>query len=79
MNESTRARLEHLRGYLKAEEPGSRGLERVARNPGCSLLRALTIAGITPATAVEKVFGEIPEEGQSPIALDMEINSRKFP
>jgi hypothetical protein len=61
--------MKRLRGSLRAEEPGARGLERVARNPGCGRLRALTIVGITPATAVEKVFGEHSEEGQSPFAL----------
>jgi hypothetical protein len=62
-------RTQRLRGSLAAEEPGARGLERVARNPGCERLRSLTIANIKPATAVEKVYGEVPEEGQSPFAL----------
>lgn len=66
---SARDRTQRLRGSLQGEEPGARGLERVARNPGCERLRSLTIAGIMPATAVEEVYGEVPEEGQSPFAL----------
>lgn len=62
-------RLARLRGSLAAEEPGARGLERVARNPACQRLRALAMVGITPATAVAKVYGETPREGQSPFAL----------
>ena len=66
---SARDRTQRLRGSLQGEEPGARGLERVARNPGCERLRSLTIVGIMPATAVEEVYGEVPEEGQSPFAL----------
>lgn len=63
------ARLAELRGALAAEEPGARGIERVARNPACTRLKALTIASITPASAVKNVFGEAASEGQSPFAL----------
>jgi hypothetical protein len=62
-------RLERLRGSLPAEEPGARGIERIARNPECTRLRALTIAGITPKTAAESVYGEKTQQGQSPFAL----------
>ncbi len=62
-------RLAHLRGSLPAEEPGARGIERIARNPECTRLRALTIAGITPKTAAESVYGEQTQRGQSPFAL----------
>jgi hypothetical protein len=62
-------RLERLRGSLSAEEPGARGIERIARNPECTRLRALTIAGITPKTAVERIYGEQTQQGQSPFAL----------
>jgi hypothetical protein len=62
-------RLARLRGRLPAEEPGARGLERVARNPACQRLRALTMVGVTPATAVSEAYGDPPREGQSPFAL----------
>lgn len=62
-------RLARLRGSLAPEELGARGLERVARNPGCQRLRALTRVGITPATAVSDVYGDVAREGQSPFAL----------
>jgi hypothetical protein len=68
---SVDARLAALRGKLAAEEPGARGLERVARNPECMRLRALTIIGITPATAAVKIYGEPTREGQSPFALGL--------
>lgn len=63
------ARLARLRGSLAPEEPGARGLERVARNPGCQRLRALTMIGVTPATAMTTVYGQPDREGQSPFAL----------
>ena len=63
-------RVSRLRGALDPEEPGSRGIERVARNPDCLRLRVLTIAGITPATAVT-ILGGVDREGQSPFALTM--------
>jgi hypothetical protein len=65
----TPARLARLRGSLPDEEPGARGLERVARNPGCQRLRALTMIRVTPATVVSRVYGEPHREGQSPFAL----------
>lgn len=69
MADPTTARLARLRGALPAEEPGALGLERVARNPACQRLRALTMVGLTPATAVARVYGDIAREGQSPFAL----------
>lgn len=62
-------RLARLRGRLPAEEPGARGLERVARNPACQRLRALTMVGITPAAAITEAYGDPAREGQSPFAL----------
>jgi hypothetical protein len=62
--------LARLRGAHEAEEPGARGIERVARNPDCLRLRALTIAGFTPASAT-MILGVPPNEGQSPFALAM--------
>lgn len=62
--------LTRLRGDHAPEEPGARGIERVARNPDCLRLRALTIAGFTPASAA-KILGVPPVEGQSPFALAM--------
>lgn len=63
------ARLARLRGSLLPEEPGARGLERVALNAGCQRLRALTMIGVTPATAMKTVYKEPHREGQSPFAL----------
>lgn len=68
--------LSRLRGKHKAEEPGARGIERVARNPDCLRLRVLTIAGFTPASAA-KILGVQPNEGQSPFALAMGIRFEK--
>jgi hypothetical protein len=69
MNNSVNGRLARLRGSLQADEPGARGFERVARNPDCTRLRALTIVGISPETAAVSVYGEPSREGQSPFAL----------
>ncbi len=69
MNNALNARLPRLRGSLAADEPGARGFERVARNPDCTRLRALTIVGIDAATAAVQVYGEPDREGQSPFAL----------
>src|SRR5436190_7702747 len=69
MQQNMNQRLARLRGSLKAEEPGARGLERVARNPGCQRLRAITMAGVTPAGIVKQVYREDPREGQSPFAI----------
>jgi hypothetical protein len=70
MADNVTERIARLRGRLNAEEPGARGLERVARNPGCQRLRALTIAGVSPATAVGEVTVDLAREGQSPFALN---------
>ena len=63
------ARAAALRGALSDEAPGARGIERSARNPGCQRLRALIMAGVSPATAAGRVYGDPPREGQSPFAL----------
>jgi hypothetical protein len=63
------ARQARLRGALGAEQLGARGLERMARNPACGLLKALTMAGVSPVTVVRAVYGDAPREGQSPFAL----------
>jgi hypothetical protein len=44
---SIQDRVARLRGSIEAKEPGARGIERVARNPDCLRLRAITIAGMT--------------------------------
>jgi hypothetical protein len=69
MLDKTVLRAARLRGSLPAESLGARGLERVARNPDCTRLRALTLASVTPATAARDVYGEAQPEGQSPFAL----------
>jgi hypothetical protein len=69
MQQHTNQRLARLRGSLRAEAPGARGLERVARNPACQRLRAITTAGVTPAGVVKQVYREDPREGQSPFAI----------
>ena len=55
-------RQARLRGTLDAEQLGARGLERMARNPSCRLLKALTVAGLSPATLVQQVYGEVTRE-----------------
>lgn len=62
-------RLQLLRGNLAAEEPGARGFEKAARNPGCQLLQVLTVAGISPGTAGERIFRCGAADGQSPFAI----------
>lgn len=69
MTGTAAARQARLRGALSAEQLGSRGLEHMARNPSCGLLKGLTIAGVSPATVVEAVYGDPSREGQSPFAL----------
>jgi hypothetical protein len=69
VTESTRQRLEALRGGLAAEEPGARGIERLARNPTCFTLKALTIAGIKPGTAASRILGQPETSSLSPFAL----------
>ena len=49
---SVQQRLERLRGGLPSEEPGARGIERVARDPQCFKLKALTIVGITAVSQI---------------------------
>jgi hypothetical protein len=61
--------LEAIRGSLPAEGPGARGLERMARNSRCNRLEVLTLAGVRPAAAAKKIYGESAEEGQSPFAI----------
>jgi hypothetical protein len=58
-----------LRGTIPSRGPGACGLERMARNPACRRLRALTMVGTTPAEAMRSVYGEDPREGQSPFAI----------
>jgi hypothetical protein len=41
----------------------------MARNPACSLLKSLTMAGVSPARVMSAVYGEPSREGQSPFAL----------
>jgi hypothetical protein len=62
-------RQTRLRGSLDAEQLGARGLERMARNPACGLLKSLTMAGVSPAAIVSVVYGEPGREGQSPFAI----------
>lgn len=62
-------RIARLRGARPLEEPGARGIERVARNSECLRLRALTIVGITPGTAASKILGLEDREAQSPFAM----------
>ncbi|MCC6630132.1 MAG: hypothetical protein IT340_22355 [Chloroflexi bacterium] len=69
MTAAPATRQARLRGALAADQLGARGLERTARNPACGLLKALTIAGLAPATVVAAVYGDPPREGQSPFAL----------
>lgn len=67
--------LVKLRGRLKAEELGARGIEKAARNVDCLRARALAGLGITPATAVESIYREPANEQLSPFAL---AASKKF-
>jgi hypothetical protein len=62
-------RLARMRGRLPAEEPGARGIEQWGRNPHCQRLSALTLTGISPATALREVYREQVHEGQSPFAI----------
>lgn len=70
------ARVARLRGTIEASEPGARGIERVARNPDCLRLRAMTIVGISPVEAL-KVMGRPDREGQSPFALVLGLQFEK--
>ena len=62
-------RIDQMRGRLPAEEPGARGIEQWGRNPHCQRLGALTLTGISPATAVKEIYQEPLREGQSPFAI----------
>lgn len=59
----------HLRGSLAREGLKARGIERVARNPDCDRLAALTLASVSPATYAEVVLGESVSDARSPLAL----------
>ena len=61
--------LERFRGRLPSEEPGARGLERVARNPGCLRLRTLVMIGVIPASAARDIYGFPAEAEESHFAL----------
>jgi hypothetical protein len=41
----------------------------MARNPSCQLLKAVTVAGLSPANIAQQVYGEPPREQQSPFAI----------
>src|ERR671932_98395 len=62
-------RLARIRGSLPTTEPGARGLEHVARNPSCVLLRAATLANVSPAAIATHVLGLPACEEQSPFAI----------
>ena len=66
---SIQPRLARIRGSLPQTEPGARGLEHVARNPSCMLLRAATLANVSPAAIATHVLGLPPREEQSPFAI----------
>ncbi len=55
------ARLARLRGGLSAVEVGARGIESVARNLGCTRLRAIIISGLTPTEVIKTIFGAEPD------------------
>lgn len=58
-----------LRGSLAREGLKARGIERVARNPDCDRLAALTLASVSPATYAKAVLGETVSDARSPLAL----------
>lgn len=58
-----------LRGSLHPEGLKARGIERVARNPDCDRLAALTLASVSPATYVKAVLGDEVSDARSPLAL----------
>lgn len=62
--------LTSLRGKLPARAIGARGLEHLARNPGCDRLMALSVLGVRASDAATLLYGE-PGEGQSPFALSV--------
>lgn len=62
------ARLARLRGGLPAVEVGARGIESVARNLGCTRLRAIIISGLTPSEVIKTILGSEPDI-MSPFAM----------
>lgn len=58
-----------FRGKYKEVSVGARGIERMARNPECRRLFALTIAGISSRLAAEVAYRETIPEEQSPFAI----------
>ncbi|MBR0863480.1 hypothetical protein JQ614_17215 [Bradyrhizobium diazoefficiens] len=64
------ARLARLRGGIPAVEVGARGIESVARNAGCTRLRAIVIAGLTPTEIVKHVLRAEPDI-MSPFAMTL--------
>lgn len=64
------ARLASLRGGISAVEVGARGIESVARNAGCTRLRAIVISGLTPTEVIKQVFKGKPD-AMSPFAMTL--------
>lgn len=64
------ARLSRLRGGIPAVEVGARGIESVARNAGCTRLRAIVISGLTPTEIIKHVFNAEPDI-MSPFAMTL--------
>lgn len=58
-----------LRGSLPAVGLNARGIERVARNPDCERLVALTLASVSPSVALQALFGETAQDARSPVAM----------
>jgi hypothetical protein len=67
---SANARLARLRGGLSAVEVGARGIESVARNAGCTRLRAIVLTGLTPTEVIKHVFHAEPDT-MSPFAMTL--------
>ena len=61
--------LRSLSGRLKSGGIGARGIEHIARNPGCKRLLAISSAGVKPRHVSKEVYGVDPEEQQSPFAI----------
>jgi hypothetical protein len=72
--------VSQLRGTLKEKGLGARGLEHVARNPGCKRLRALTLLSVGPLAAAREVYGLPVEEGMSQFTIEagMRFEARLF-
>lgn len=62
-------RLNHLRGKLDRDALGARQIERLARNPTCTKLFAVTVVGSTPNLAL-KLLSQPSSEAQSLFALN---------